>query len=242
MGRSAGADHDGAGVVDVRGHHRARPRRGRRPGWRRRSRRGARGCGAARRRRRRGSCAARSARARPRPARSASAGWSASATSRPWNSRLSGTSASRSWSGPGAADRRASRAASSSSSATSAAPARGTASAVSRGSSAARRSNTPSSSATRPAAHPGPAVGHDLDEALGGQPGERLPDRGAADAEPLGQLDLAEPGAGGEVAAQDQLPHRADRPFGDVARVTRPPAADCVQRRTDGCHGQWLGR
>src|SRR3954447_9381178 len=75
------------------------------------------------------------------------AGCSASATSRPWNSRLSGTSASRSWSGPGVPTAIISAASASRASA-SAGVARGTARPVSRGSSAARSSKTPSSSAT----------------------------------------------------------------------------------------------
>ena len=80
--------------------------------------------------------------------------------------------------GPGPADRDHRRRASSSSASTSAAAsAWGTASAVSRGSRAARRSKTPSSSATVQLATRAPAVGDDLDQALGGEPRQRLADR-----------------------------------------------------------------
>ena len=51
-----------------------------------------------------------------------------------------------------------------------------------------------------PGGDAGAAVGHDLDQALGGEPGQRLADRGAADAQPLGELDLAQPGPGRELA------------------------------------------
>ena len=63
-----------------------------------------------------------------------------------------------------------------------------------------------------PARHPRAPVRDDLDEALGGEPAERLADGGAADAEPLGQLDLAEAGARRELPVQDQLADGGDRP------------------------------
>src|SRR4051794_1852494 len=77
----------------------------------------------------------------------ASVGWPASGISRSWKARLSGTSASRSCRGPGVPTSTM-RSASSSSAAMSAAVALGTANPVSWGSREARRSKTPSSSAT----------------------------------------------------------------------------------------------
>ena len=53
-----------------------------------------------------------------------------------------------------------------------------------------------------PGGDPRPAVGDDLDQALGGQPGQRLANRGAAHTEPLGQLHLAQPGARREFRAR----------------------------------------
>ena len=64
----------------------------------------------------------------------------------------------------------------------------------------------------RPARHARAPVRDDLDEALGGEPAQRLADGGAAHPEPFGELDLAEPGARREVPAQDQLADGRDRP------------------------------
>ena len=194
------ADHDGAGVVDVGGHDGLRPGRVAGPDGGDDLEVVGEAAPQRRPRRRRGSCAAAIGAWTAPASAAASAGWSASATRRSWNARLSGTTASRSWLGAGRADRehplrpgrRARR--------RRAGVARGTASAVSRGSSAARRSNTASSSATVQLATRAPRLGDDLDQPLGGEPGQRLADRRAAHAQPLGQLDLAEARAGGEVA------------------------------------------
>ena len=57
------------------------------------------------------------------------------------------------------------------------------------------------------------AVGHELGEALAGQAAQRLADRGAGDAELLGELDLPEPRAGRDLALDE---HRADALVGEV--------------------------
>ena len=231
-----GPHHHGAGVVDVRGHHGPRP--GRVAGPDRGDDLDVVGQAAAQRGVVVGVEVAQHDRCVHGPGQRARpvAGWSASATSRPWNSRLSGNSASRSWSGPGAPTaqhgagqlverrRRPRRAG----------PRHGE-----RGELRLQRGPQVEDAlqlGDGPAAHPGAAVGHDLDEALGGQPGQRLPHRRPADAEPLGQLDLAEPGAGGEVAAQDQLAHLRRAPARTTSRSAPAhlPSADCVQRRPDG--------
>ena len=46
------------------------------------------------------------------------------------------------------------------------------------------------------------AVGQELGEPLAGQPAQRLADRRAGDPELLGELDLAEPGAGRDLALE----------------------------------------
>ena len=83
----------------------------------------------------------------------------------------------------------------------------------------------------RPGGHPRAAVGADLDQALGREPGERLADRRPAHAQALGELDLTEPGAGGERADEDQLAQLAERPLGGRHRSCQRshPLEDCVQ-------------
>jgi hypothetical protein len=66
--------------------------------------------------------------------------------------------------------------------------------------------------------HPGPAVRRRLDEALGGEAGQRLPHRGAREAQALRELDLAEVGAGGEVAGEDRLAQVGQRALGRAPR------------------------
>ena len=71
-----------------------------------------------------------------------------------------------------------------------------------------------------PGGDAGTPVGHDLDQALGGQPGERLADRGAADAQPLGELDLAQPGPGGELRARISSRSSSSARSADVRTVS----------------------
>ncbi len=68
---------------------------------------------------------------------------------------------------------------------------------------------------------PGALVGGDVHETLRRQVAEGLADRRAGDTEGLGQLDLAEPGPRGVVAAQDHRPHRVHR-GGPIGRVHAP--------------------
>ena len=85
-----------------------------------------------------------------------------------------------------------------------------------------------------PGGDPGTPVRRDLDQALGGEPGQRFPDRGATDAEAVGELDLAQPRAGPQVAVQDQLPQAraapARRTSAHVSPVTLPRQIVCKPR------------
>ena len=141
----------------------------------------------------------------------ARAGWAARAISRSWKARLSGTSASRSCCGAGSADLE-----------------HAVREVVELGDVGGGGVRDGEAGELRleggaqvedalelgdgPGGDAGAAVGHDLDQALGGEPGQRLADRGAADAQPLGELDLTQPGPGRELRAQDQLAQRLAAP------------------------------
>ena len=198
--RPAARDHDGPGVADVGGHDRAGPRGVAGAQRRRRSRRWWAEAAAQRRLVVGVEVAPHDRRVdRRRPARWPASGASARATSRSWKARFSGTRASRSCVGPGLPTSSI-RCASSSSSATSS---RGGVRDGEAGQLRLQRGAQVEDAlelGDGPGGDAGAAVGDDLDQALGGQPAQRLADRGAADAEALGELDLAQPGPGRQVA------------------------------------------
>lgn len=70
----------------------------------------------------------------------------------------------------------------------------------------------------------GSAVRVHLDEPLGRQPGQCLADRGARDAEPLGELHLTEVGAGGELARAGSPPQRCLGTLGGTDAPAAPPS------------------
>ena len=94
-----------------------------------------------------------------------------------------------------------------------------------------------------PGGHPGAAVGHELDQALGGQPGQRLAHGGAADPEPRGQVDLGQACPGRDLAAEDHLAQRVDSPLRGRHRPCHSShlPGDCMQRRAHGFPGTTPG-
>ena len=70
-----------------------------------------------------------------------------------------------------------------------------------------------------------------LDEALLREPAERLPHRRAPDAELLGQLGLADDGAGRQLERDDQLANRVVRAVGERHSFSRARREDCIRHR-----------